>query len=206
MTSTRKLRRAAGRWEDGTRAWATDAGRALAVDLYHGRDTLTRPYQVGVVLDAGEQVWGELPACCSIDPPLYPPPGAARPGDPLPQPPISTWLLTNGRVVGRVRDHLRGWRWENMVGCRVDLTPGAEVVAIDVENGKPPVTWTGPGVAPLAVAAVFRLYGARAMVEHPGLAVLRTAEVAGQPPPDVGSWPAELPGGGGTEIKGGLYW
>jgi len=193
MTSTRKLRRAATRWEDQTRAWAIGAGRALAVDLYHGRAIQTRPYQVRVVLDAGEQVWGELPACCSMDSPAFPPPGVTRPGDAPPQPPISTWLLTTGRVVGRVRDQLRGWRWEKMVGCRVDLTPGAEIVAIDVENGKPPVIWTGPGVAPLAVAAVFRLYGARAMIEHPGLAIVRAAEAASQPPQEGWVGTAKMP-------------
>ena len=59
-----------------------------------------------------------------------------------------------------------------MVGARVDLTPGREAVALDFE-GHSTLLWSGPGVAPMAVAAVFHLYGPVAMIEHPGLAPLR---------------------------------
>jgi len=52
------------------------------------------------------------------------------------------------------------------------LTPGREAVALDFE-AQTPLVWTGPGVAPLAVAAVYRLHGARAILEHPGLVSLR---------------------------------
>jgi hypothetical protein len=45
-------------------------------------------------------------------------------------------------------------------------------VSLDIDN-EPSLIWTGPAVAPLAVAAVFCLYGARAMIDHPGLAPLR---------------------------------
>ena len=58
------------------------------------------------------------------------------------------------------------------VGARVDLTPGREVVSLDIDS-EPTLTWTGPAVAPMAVAAVFHLYGPLAMIEHPGLAIVR---------------------------------
>ena len=58
------------------------------------------------------------------------------------------------------------------MGARVDLTPGREVVSLDIES-EPTLIWTGPAVAPLAVAAVFHLYGALAVIDHPGLAVVR---------------------------------
>ena len=61
------------------------------------------------------------------------------------------------------------------MGCQVDLTPGREVVSLDFPGLPGPVHWRGPGVAPLAVAAVVQLHGARAALEHPGLAVLRQA-------------------------------
>jgi hypothetical protein len=59
-----------------------------------------------------------------------------------------------------------------MVGCRLDLTPGREIVPLDLDC-QSPLVWTGPGVAPLAVAAVYWLHGPLAMIEHPGLALVR---------------------------------
>jgi hypothetical protein len=60
------------------------------------------------------------------------------------------------------------------VGVRIDLNPGHEVVSLDIDDGSA-LTWSGPAVAPLAVAAVFLLYGAAAMIDHPSLAPLRVA-------------------------------
>ena len=80
-----------------------------------------------------------------------------------------------GRVVGRLADdRLHGYRREKAVGVRVDLTTGREAVTIDIE-GEPTLIWSGPGIAPMAVAAIYQLYGAAAMIEHPGLAPLRAA-------------------------------
>ena len=50
--------------------------------------------------------------------------------------------------------------------------PDREAVSVDVE-GEPALLWSGPAVAPMAVAAVSCLYGPLAMIEHPGLASLR---------------------------------
>ena len=81
--------------------------------------------------------------------------------------------MTSDRVVGRLTDdRLHGYRWERAVGARVDLTPGREVVSLDIES-EPTLIWTGPAVAPMAVAAVFHLYGPIGMIDHPGLVTLR---------------------------------
>ena len=103
------------------------------------------------------------------------------------QPAPRSWLVTSGRVVGRLADdRLHGYRWEKAVGVRVDLTPGREVVSLDIDSD-PTLIWSGPAVAPMAVAAVFHLYGPLAMIEHPGLAPLRVAIDAsvGVPKPPV---------------------
>jgi hypothetical protein len=165
--SRRKHAKALARWDDEARQWATATGRDLALDLYYDRETSARPYGVGVVLDSGEKVWAEVPVRFNLDWPALIMPGEHA------QPSVRTWLVTSARVVGRLTDdRLHGYRWENAAGARVDLTPGREVVSLDIES-EPTLIWTGPAVAPLAVAAVFHLYGARAMIDHPGLAQLR---------------------------------
>ena len=166
--SKRNAAKTLAQWQKSTRQWATDAGRQLALDLYNQREPVIRPYNVGLVLDPGEQVWAEAPARFNLDWPTSP--GAAvRPDDLAFRP----WLVTSDRLVGRLSDdRLRGYRWERAVGSRIDLTPGQECVCLDVE-GEPSLIWSGPGVAPIAVAAAFRLFGPVGVVEHPGLAVLR---------------------------------
>lgn len=167
MTSKRKQARDLARWEDATRQWATEVARDLALDLYSGRETTARPFHVGVVLDPGERVLIETPLASSGDGPAGPSAPSAA------QPYVRPWLVTNYRVVGRLSDErLHGWRWEHIVGCRVDLAPGRETVALELD-GQHPLVWTGPGAPPLAVAAVFYLHGPRAMIEHPGLAPIR---------------------------------
>ena len=52
------------------------------------------------------------------------------------------------------------------MGVRVDLAPGREAVNVDIES-EPTLMRSGPGVAPMAVAAIFHLYGPAAMIEHP---------------------------------------
>jgi hypothetical protein len=171
MASKRKTMKALAQWDSQARLWATNAGRDLALDLYHGRPTTTRPYGVGVVLDPGETPWSEVPVRFNQDWPA-----ALVPGQRIAMPAIRPWLITSGRVVGRIADsNLYGYRWEKMVGVRVDLTPGSETLAVDIDSERP-LVWTGAGLAPMAVAAVFHLYGPVAMIEHPGLAPLRAGE------------------------------
>ena len=177
MTSARKQRREVARWEASTRAWATSRGKDLALELYQQSDVAVTPYSVGLVLEQGEKPWVQVPAYCSLDAHV-PAWCAPKSGDRHPLPPVGDWLITNHRIAGRCnRGLLRWWRWGEIVGCRVDLTLGRETVQIDL-NGKPPILWTGPGVGPLAVAVVYHLYGAAAMLDHPGLAALRGATAA----------------------------
>jgi hypothetical protein len=169
--SKRKQIRALTRWTEEARQWATGAGRALALDLYCNRESNIQHYDVGVVLGAGERVWAETPlrfnldwTCSGVD------------GKTI-QPAFRPWLVTSDRVVGRLADdRLYGYRWEQAVGARVDLTVGREVVALDIDS-EPALVWSGPAVAPLAVAAVFRLYGPMDIIEHPGLATLRAGRL-----------------------------
>jgi hypothetical protein len=165
--SKRKDAKALARWDDEARQWATATGRDLALDLYYNRETATLPYGVGVVLDAGEKVWAEVPVRFNLD--WIPP---VKPGE-HGQPAVRSWLVTSDRIVGRLADdRLHGYRWEKAVGARVDLTSGREVVSLDIDC-EPTLLWTGPAVAPMAVAAVFHLYGPLAVIQHPGLAPLR---------------------------------
>jgi len=175
--SKRKDANALARWTEETRQWATERGRDLALDLYYDRETTTRPYGVGVVLDPGEKAWAEVPVTFNLD---WTQP--AKPGEQAPQPAVRPWLVTSARIVGRLADdRLHGYRWQKTVGARVDLTPGREAVILDVD-GEPTLAWSGPGVTPIAVAAVFHLHGPLAMIDHPGLAPLRLPIDASEPP------------------------
>jgi hypothetical protein len=90
------------------------------------------------------------------------------------------WLVTSNRVAGRLQpDILRWWEWDQVIGVQVDLTLGRERVCLDIDGSKP-VYFDGPGVAPLAVAAVYRLHGPLAVIEHPALAVLRAFAASGR--------------------------
>jgi hypothetical protein len=165
--SKRKQAKALTRWSHEARQWATATGRALALDLYFNRETQLRPYEIGVVLDPGEKVWAEVPVQFNLDWTLPGKVGLAV------EPAVRPWLVTSDRLVGRLADdQLYGYRWERAVGVRVDLTPSREVVRLDIE-GEPTLVWSGPAVAPLAVAAVFHLYGPIGVLEHPGLVTLR---------------------------------
>jgi hypothetical protein len=165
--SKRKNAKAMTLWCDQARRWAWVTGRDLALDLFYNRETSFRPYEVGVGLDAGEKVWAEVPVRFNLD---WRPPGNATQ---ITQSAVRPWLVTSDRVVGRLGDdRLRGYRWEHAIGTRVDLTPGYEVVGLDIE-GEPTLLWSGPTVAPLAVAAIFQLYGPIGIIEHPGLEMLR---------------------------------
>ena len=138
--SKRKEAKALARWEHDTRQWAIDTGRDLALDLYHDREPAARPYGVGVVLDPGEKVWAEAPVRFNLD---WTQP--AKPGE-QPAPAVRPWLVTSGRVVGRLADdRLHGYRWEKAVGVRVDLTAGREALIVHIE-GEPTLLWSGPGI------------------------------------------------------------
>lgn len=82
------------------------------------------------------------------------------------------WLITSLRLVGRTRpdgELISIW-WSGLAGAQVDLA--GDAVHLDGSNG-----WrghlTGPGVAPIAVAAVAACHGAGSLAVHPGLGRLR---------------------------------
>lgn len=160
----RKQRRALERWENDTRQWALQTACDLVLSMVSGQPTPATPYGIGAVLDPGEQVWAECPARFLQE---------VLPGGAPTLPPVRPWLVTSDRIVGRLGDdRLYGWRWEHTRGCRLDLSESQEFVALDLDDGCR-LDWTGPGVAPLAVAAVYRLHGHRALVDHLGLAAIR---------------------------------
>jgi hypothetical protein len=85
---------------------------------------------------------------------------------------IIDWLITSKRLVGRRPGdgRLESIWWAGLVGAQADLE--TEAVCLDSHNG-----WrgrlTGPGVAPIAVAAIAACHGPQAMLDHPGLGRLR---------------------------------
>ena len=161
------------------REQATAVARQLAVALSSGTAVGPTPYSVGLVLEPDEQVWAQVPARCSADAP-------AKPGDEKGPRRETDWLITNQRIAGRFyQETLRWYTWAGCVGCQVDLTPGREFVSLDFPGLPGPVHWRGPGVAPLAVAAVVQLHGAHAALEHPGLGGSAPGAPRGR------TWPAE---------------
>ena len=160
----RAQRRALALWENDTRQWAHQTARELALSMVSGQPTPATPYAMGVVLDPGEQVWAECPIGFLQE---------NLPVDGPDVPSVRPWLVTSDRIVGRLGDdRLYGWRWEHVRGCRVDLTISPEFLTLDLDHGFR-LDWTGPGLAPLAVAAVYTLYGQAALLDHPGLAAIR---------------------------------
>ena len=179
--TNRKHHKTLARWEEQTRQWAYEIARNLVLSMVCGQTTPTTPYGIGVVLDPGERVWTECPVRFLQE--------ALAPGMPT-LAPVRPWLVTSDRIVGRLGDdRLYGWRWEHIRGCRVDLSASAEFVTADLDDGSR-LDWTGPGVAPLGVAAVYRLHGRQSLVDHPGLTAIRLSD---RPTPRDQPAPAALP-------------
>lgn len=169
----RKERKALAKWEDHTRQWAHEIARDLVMAMVRGESMPATPYRVGVVLQPGEHVWAECPVRFVQEGQL------GTQAGPDWRPPTRPWLVTSQRIVGRLGDgRLYGWGWSQTTGCRVDLVDPVEFVALDFPDGSV-VAWVGPGVAPLAVAAISHLHGPRALVDHPGLRCLRQVEQCG---------------------------
>ncbi|MGH9094557.1 MAG: hypothetical protein ACRDXE_05295, partial [Acidimicrobiales bacterium] len=86
-------------------------------------------------------------------------------------------LITSLRLVGRIQPGgalLSIW-WSGLVGVQVDVD--ADTIRLDGDNG-----WrgqiTGPGVAPIAIAAIAACHGPSALLVHPGLGRLRRPSLA----------------------------
>ncbi|MGC8628170.1 MAG: hypothetical protein ACP5VR_11615 [Acidimicrobiales bacterium] len=172
----RKVLREAARWEKKNRPALVEQARRLAMGLYHGRAIEARPYRLGLALSQGEVPWAETWARCSLD--AYP---WARPNPS--RLPLSCWVATSQRLVGRLRSGAwAGWAWDGVDTYRADLSRGKEWVEVVGEGRQ--LTLFGPGVAPLAVALTWKIYGAMALLEHPGLGPLRV-EMTPQKAPEA---------------------
>jgi hypothetical protein len=157
--------RAQARWERRAADFAVKQARQLAMSLYHGTPVEVRPYSLGLVLGQGEVMWAETQARCSWDKPPY---ARHDPG----RLPLTCWVATSWRLSGRLSTgRVVDLPWSQMTHCRVDLSRGKEWLALD--GWGTCGVWYGIGIAPLAVAAIFKAYGALALLEHPGLAALR---------------------------------
>lgn len=186
---------------------AAEAARALVVVLAAGGHDSVAHLGVGVVLQPGERAWVQARARLvtwetqsaqvsrsrarwwgrRVE-------GAAREvtASGWQEHGEIDWLITSLRLVGRVHSdgELLSLWWNGLAGVEVDLD--ADTVRLDGVNG-----WrgqiTGPGVAPIGVAAVAACHGPRALLVHPGLACLRgprtQTETSQAPdPPALGPW------------------
>lgn len=162
----RGQRLARRKWDDATRVWAYGAARDLVLAMASEQSPAAVPYVTGLVPEQGERLWAQsYVQFVEASPP--------RDRTASPSSEIRPWLATSSRIVGRLSDdRLSWWRWTQVVGCQVKLAPGAELLTLDLTDGST-VGWIGAGIPPLAVVALWHIYGPRSLVEHPGVAVLR---------------------------------
>jgi hypothetical protein len=144
------------------RAEAHDGARALAIEFARGMpSTRFDPMTVGVVLQPGETVYRQLPIWVRVQQDGRW--AEARRADAV---------VTDQRLLFRFATwHLASIWWSGIVGLTVDRA--AEHIVLDFGAGQP-VSFSGPRVVVVAVAAIASIYGAQAMLTHPGLARLRT--------------------------------
>jgi hypothetical protein len=166
------------RWERQTAERARDDARQLALDLYYGDASTIRPYGIGVALEPGELIYRQLWARYSTlgaTPDLIDGRGGLRLGSPL----WRTWgwcdtLITSHRLVTRLAGdsgRLGSNWWTAIGGVEVDLE--GQTVAMDDRISEWRGVYAGPAIPIIAVAAIERIHGPAALLEHPALTVLR---------------------------------
>lgn len=105
------------KWERGTRAWAWESSRELALDLYHGRARAINPYDIGAALEPGEvlyrQVWARYWT--------------------LGQP---TELVSSSGRVQHVPSSWRYWGW-----CQILLTSHRLLTRLTADGGRLISNW-----------------------------------------------------------------
>lgn len=167
------------KWESETRLQMWDDARQLALDLYHGRAGGVSHYGIGVALQPGEvlfrEVWARY-ATLGAPPQLIDPYGVVRLG--LPQWHDWGWchtLVTSLRLVTRITNDggrlISNW-WSGVAGVQINLADG--VVAMDDHAGEWRGMFVGPAAPVIAVTAVAQTHGVADLLDHPGLAMLRS--------------------------------
>lgn len=151
------------------RAEARHDARALAIEIARGVSSAPfDPMTAGVVLQAGETVYRQLPIWIRVQ-------NDGRWAEAS----FVDVIVTDMRLLCRfATGRLSSLWWNGIVGLEVDLA--AEHIILDFGDGQP-VNLSGPLVAPVAVVGIASVYGTEAMLTHPGLARIRTHEHREQP-------------------------
>jgi hypothetical protein len=166
------------RWERQTAERAWRDARELALDLYYGQASTIGPYGIGVALEPGEiiyrQVWAQY-STLGATPDLIDGRGRLCLGTPV----WRTWgwcdtLISSHRLVTRLAgdsERLGSNWWTAIGGVQVDLE--RQTVAMDDRTSSWRGVYAGPATPIIAVAAIERIHGPAALVEHPALGLLR---------------------------------
>ncbi len=187
MTRKRKALKARDAWETDTRALAWQYARNLAVAIADGTAHDPAAYDLGIVLQLGEQIWHRCPAAYSWRTSTSWTEQRIAPGGhratarevTIPRTctmPHADWLITNHRLATRCVDgDVISIYWTAITGLTVDLAD--ETVTLD-GTGSYHGQFHGPAIAPIAVAAVAACHGIKALLDHPALAPLHTRATA----------------------------
>jgi hypothetical protein len=166
------------KWEQRVRGEACEDACRLALDLYHGRAGPVGPYGIGLALESGEILYREIWArywTCGATTELADGYGRVR----VVPPAWRDWgwchtVITSRRLATRLAAGggrlVSNW-WASIAGVQVDLS--RDVVVLDDRASGWRGAYAGPAAAVVAVAAVGRVHGPAALVQHPALAPLR---------------------------------
>jgi hypothetical protein len=178
----RKAIKAYRKWEADTRARSWHDARALAVAIVECTADGLVPYDIGVVLEPGEQVWYRCPAIyqwrtsVSWTEQRISYWGYRASAHEMSTPRMvcigmTDWLVTDRRLATRQFDgQVISIYWTALTGMTIDLA--AERLVLD-GNENYHGELIGPAMAPIAVAAVAACHGTQALLDHPALKPLR---------------------------------
>ena len=136
--------------------------RALVIELARGEPSARfDPMAAGVVLRPGERVYRQVPLWIRVQENGW---WVAAS--------LADVIATDQRLLCRMSSgRLTSLWWNGVVGLNVDLA--AEHMCLDYGDGQP-VSLSGSSVAAVAVVGIVSSYGIEAMLNHPGVASLRT--------------------------------
>jgi hypothetical protein len=163
MTSRRRIRVRLQR----DRTLAFNDARQLAIELARRQpSTQFDPMLAGVVLQYGEIVYRTVPAS------FQQLSGHGLLAWTAPTP-VSV-LLRDQRAFTRWPDGSLISLWWN-TACGLETNLNTETLIIDLGTGQP-ICLSGPTTPVIAVVAIATIYGASALLNHPGIAALRKGE------------------------------